>query len=180
MTFNSTIKQKIGECNQCGRTAPLTKGQCTYCYWGNIRMKSVAKQQEREVAKGEDLSTLINDLDLIYSRYIRLKASDLYGFCECVTCGKRDDYKNMQCGHFIPRQHLYTRFLEINTHVQCKGCNEYKRGNLGAYSKYLEKIRPGTVEALQEQSHIIYKYSREELKSMIADYTKKAAKLVLK
>lgn len=52
MGFNSTIKQKVGECNQCGKIAPLTKGQCTYCYWNGIRMKSVAKQQERgEVAE---------------------------------------------------------------------------------------------------------------------------------
>ena|ERR1700760_1002530 len=179
--FNSTIKQRVDICPLCSPDKgkqPLIAGKCNYHYWLNSRMKSAIKQQEKEIHKDDDFSTLVADLDIIFSRFIRLKDADLYKKVSCYCCGKEDDYKYMDAGHFIPRGHLYTRWNENNVKSCCQHCNRMKDGNLAAFARHLEKDNPGSVEILQEQARIVYHYTREELKSMIADYTKKV-KLLL-
>lgn len=178
--YNSTIKAKTGICPLCsdGKEKPLTKGLCVLHYWMQIKTKSAAKQQEKEVIKEESLSTLINDLDVVFSRYIRIKNSDLYGNVKCISCNSEGHWRDFDCGHFIPRGNMYTRFLEQNCAPQCIKCNRVKNGNLAVYAKAIELINPGCVELLMEQGRIVYNYSRDELKSMIADYTKKVKKLL--
>lgn len=166
-------------CPLCPGTnkVPTIKGYCNRHYWDQIRMKSALKAQERELSEDEDLQTLVNDLDIIFSRYIRLKNADLYGNVECVTCGTTGNWKLFDNGHFIPRAHMYTRFSEENCHVQCQACNRINNGNMGVFAKYLETVRPGSVAILQEQATIVHKWSREELKGLIADYTRKVKQL---
>lgn len=173
----STIRQKIGFCEICNKKGPLTKKKCQSCYWSDIRMKSVIRQEEKELEEDEDLQTLISDLDTIFSRYIRLREANANKEVECYCCGYIDKYTNMDCSHFISRSHMYTRFSENNVRVCCQSCNRMKDGNIGAFAKHLEKEHPGSVEILQEQSRIVYKYTREELKGMIAAYTKKLKQL---
>jgi hypothetical protein len=84
----------------------------------------------------------------------------------------------MQCGHFIPRAHMFTRFSEDNTRPQCKNCNEHKDGNLIAFAEHLERDRKGSVETLQANARIICHYSIDELKSMIGAYSKKKKELL--
>jgi hypothetical protein len=136
-------------------------------------MKSALKAQEKELQQDEDLQTLVNDLDIIFSRYIRLKHADLYGNVECYTCGKVDNWKNYQCGHFIPRGHMYTRFSEQNCKPQCQRCNVQLNGNVAAFAEHLERDNPGSVEILQEQARIVQHWSRDELRAMIAEYARK-------
>lgn len=172
---NSTIRTKFGECPLCsnGKEVALTKGLCNSHYWLGVRMKSMQKQEANELSKDEDLQTLVNDLDIIFSRYIRLKEADLYGIIECYCCGDKINWKYADAMHFIPRAHMYTRFMEENVHSGCQKCNRFKDGELALYAKHLEKDRPGTVESLQEHSHIVYKYDRTELKSLISYYSRK-------
>lgn len=61
----------------------------------------------------------------LMQRLVRLKASDDNGYCQCVTCGKVDHYKNMQGGHFYGRRHLVFKLYIANCHPQCPGCNLY-------------------------------------------------------
>lgn len=153
--------------------APVVKGFCQRHYWEQNRMKSALKTQEKELACDVDLQTLVGDLDIIFSRYIRLKDADEHGKVECYTCGKVDNYKVMQCGHFIPRAHMYTRVSEENCKPQCKACNEGNDGNLKSFAEHLESDRPGSVEILQEQARIVQHWTREELKAMIGDYSRR-------
>jgi hypothetical protein len=74
---------------------------------------------------------------------------------------------------------MYTRFSEDNTRPQCDRCNRVKRGNLAVYAANLEEEKPGSVEILQEQGRIVQHWTREELKAMIGDYSRKV-KLLLK
>lgn len=175
MSYNSTIRSKTGICPMCSDTnkKPLTKGLCQNHYWQSIRMKSAQKQQERELSDDPDLQTLVADLDIIFSRYIRLKDVDIYGKVKCISCRATMKWTMADCGHFIPRGHMYTRYSEMNCKPQCKGCNQMKDGNLIEFARHLENDRPGSVEILQEQAHIIYKHTRDELKGMIAEYTVK-------
>jgi hypothetical protein len=175
MSYNSTIKPKQGICPMCSDTnkKPLIGGKCQRHYWDSRKMKSAQKAQEKELEQDEDLQTLVADLDIIFSRYIRLKDADIYGNVACISCGKTDNWKMMDCGHFIPRAHMYTRFAENNCRPQCHHCNRHKDGNLIEFGKALEMERPGTVEELYEQAKIVYHYTRDELKGMIAAYTNK-------
>ena len=59
----------------------------------------------------------------LLQRYVRLKASDDNGYCQCVTCGKVDHYKAMQGGHFIPRGRTILKLYEPNIWPQCPHCN---------------------------------------------------------
>lgn len=74
------------------------------------RKKSTVAQEVEKAAK-------------LLQRLVRLKASDDNGYCQCVTCGKIDHYKNMQGGHFMPRGRTIFKLFEENIHPQCPSCN---------------------------------------------------------
>lgn len=175
MAYNSTIRAKEGKCGfgGCQYYGPLTKKLCPTHYWGGVRMKSAMKQEESVLTKDESLSTVVADLDAIFSKYIRMKTADENGYVSCVTCGFTDKYSQMHCGHFIPRSHMYTRFSESNCFAQCPDCNVRLKGNPVAFSQYLESINPGSVDILMEQGNTVYRYTITELKSMISDYTQR-------
>jgi len=72
--------------------------------------------------------TIAQEVDMaakLLQRYVRLKASDDNGYCECVTCGKVDHYTAMQGGHFYSRRHIVFKLFEENIHVQCPACNQW-------------------------------------------------------
>lgn len=175
MSYNSTIRSKQGICPMCPGTnkQPLIGGMCQRHYWDSRKMKSAQKLQTKELEQDEDLQTLVADLDIIFSRYIRLKDADLYGNVKCISCDHFQNWKFLQCGHFISRSHMYTRFSEANCRPQCEVCNCVKDGNLKAFAQALEIERSGSVEELYEQAKIIYHYTRDELKGMIAEYSQK-------
>lgn len=84
--------------------------------------------------------------DKLFSEYIRRRDGG-----KCYTCQKRDDWKRMQCGHFIPRQYLSVRYDEVNCHCQCYACNMLYNGQPGAYATRLERdYGRGTVEMLEK------------------------------
>ena len=57
---------------------------------------------------------------------VRLKASDDNGYCECVTCKKKDRWQSMDGGHYIPKGHSsFWSLVEENIHPQCKPCNGF-------------------------------------------------------
>lgn len=68
--------------------------------------------------------TLINKLDKIFSLYIRLRDSKLYGYkyFKCISCGKVKPFEQQDCGHFFSRRHMATRFHEDNCHGECRYC----------------------------------------------------------
>jgi hypothetical protein len=176
----STIRQKTGICPLCGgnKKAPLTAGLCHTHYWNRNRMNSAAKFQAK-MEGGKDKGIVIDDLDAIFSQVVRLSHADEHGTVECYTCGVKKDWKQMQCGHFIPRIHMLTRFSEENCKPQCPTCNMMKDGNLIAFAEHLERERPGAVEMLEEQARNIYSYEIDELKAMIGNYAAKK-KLLLR
>jgi len=77
----------------------------------------MAKRKKSTVAQEVEKSAKL------LQRLVRLKASDDNGYCQCVTCGKVDHYKNMQGGHFIPRGRTIFKLYEPNIQVQCPSCN---------------------------------------------------------
>lgn len=93
------------------------------------------------------LAELKKKLWKILSVYIRSKDADWRGYTACFTCGKVDDWRSFDAGHFIPKatsgDALY--FEEKNLAPQCITCNRLKGGNLKEYrirliKKYGEKV----------------------------------------
>jgi hypothetical protein len=120
------------------------------------------------------LPELVKELDDLVSRYIRLKNQDDAGYVQCYTCDKSFKVADMQAGHYIPRGCMLLRFdIDRNLRCQCRECNEHKRGNLAEYGKRLELEKPGVTEMLLSESHTMYKYEKDELRSMISNYKKR-------
>jgi len=157
---------------------PLTKGLCSQHYWQQIRLRSVQRLEEKDVLKEPGLPDLIQRADEVVSLYVRLSAADSEGYCSCYTCGERARWQDTDAGHFIPRANMFLRFDTVrNIRVQCHYCNRHLRGNLGVFAQKLNEEKDGLADLLLEESTIVYKPSREELKAIIREYTDKVNKL---
>ena len=177
---------KIGNCTVCNATnTECRKRQkdliCLSCCRTQDIKKQLYKQSEKSKVRGlqtyqkvegiiDSTQELIIDLDRVVSKYVRLAAMGKDRKCECYTCGSKRDWTKMQCGHFISRSHLATRWELANLRVQCPVCNVNDYGNLAQYEAYLEEEHKGITEWLKEQSRIVYSPSRDELKQLLFDF----------
>ena len=80
--------------------------------------KAKLREQKRELNSGNAMKLA----DTYFSRYIRLINSE-DGECTCYTCGTIKPIKEIDCGHYIKREHKQTRYAENNCRPQCKTCN---------------------------------------------------------
>ena len=60
-------------------------------------------------------------LDKVFSEYIR-KRDTHNGVFKCISCGRILPYEQADCGHYINRKHMSTRFDEMNCNAQCRSC----------------------------------------------------------
>jgi hypothetical protein len=170
--YNSTIKVKQKNCKRCGRQRFIfSKGRCQEC----AKIEGAAKDDEKE--QEIEFATIISDLDLVFSRYIRHKYADKDGMVKCYTCPSVEPINMIENGHYISRKNMYLRFDERNCRPQCNVCNSMKYGNMPEYTKRLEEESPGITDILMEESKMVYKWSREELKSLIGEYSRKLKQL---
>lgn len=114
-------------------------------------------------------SKLIKELDILFSQFVRLSNS-IDGFCSCVTCGRVYEWKKIQAGHFISRQHYSVRWDERNVKPQCYGCNVMQQGRQYEFSKYLGQELSEELYLLSKQTR---KFSEIELQEMIEYYKNK-------
>lgn len=178
--YNSTIKIKTGICPKCGGTnkVPLMKGLCQNHYRESLNKKSIERAASKEMGELEPVKILTDDLDILFSQQVRLTYADEHGMVACFTCGVIKHYKQMQCGHYIPRAHMPTRFSLKNTRPQCRECNEGKNGNLKVFAERLQTEEPGIVAMLEEQARGVQDYDRDELKALITDTSRKVKQLL--
>lgn len=110
-------------------------------------------------------------LDKIFSEYIRRRNADASGYVSCVTCGKKDHWKNMDAGHYVSRRHNATRWDESNVHVQCPGCNRFRNGAPDEYAIYLKQAYPYDIlEELHRKKHTISKWTQKDYEDAIEYY----------
>jgi hypothetical protein len=168
MRRNSTIISKKRKLD-CGCfDYAFSKNRCKRHATIESTNKRIEKFEEKELDEG--LQNLIQDLDAIFSRYIRLKYSDEKGLVKCFTCPKVLPISEIQNGHFIHRQDMGTRFLEDNCRPQCPKCNSKHNDDPSIFKNKLEQDKKGITQWLEEQSREIIKPTRDELKQMITDY----------
>jgi len=116
---------------------------------------------------------LIKKLDTIFSEYIRRRYAK-NEISTCVTCGKKDHWKNLQAGHFMSRKHYSTRWDEENVEVQCQACNVFRYGEQYLFAKYLGVKK---ADMLLAKSREMVKFSDYELQEMIDIYKHKISLL---
>jgi len=121
----------------------------------------------------EDLLTVSDYLKLaqqVFNKWIRLR--DQYQ--GCISCGTPLGRK-YDAGHFWSAGgHSSVRFHPDNVHAQCVSCNQHKHGHLIAYQKELiAKIGEQKYFELEKWAHSTRRYTKDELKELIATYKKK-------
>lgn len=63
-------------------------------------------------------------LDTAFSLWTRLRYADYRGYVHCYTCPVVLFWKEMDCGHWLSRQHHSVRWDKNNARPQCKECNQ--------------------------------------------------------
>lgn len=115
-----------------------------------------------------------------FSIYIRLKYSDNYGRVSCYTCGKRDEWKNMQAGHFQGGRGNAVLLDEKGVRVQCYACNCCRGGEQYIFGKNLEKeIGEEEVMELRRKRHQTKSVSQKEWEKKASHYLCEAVKIAI-
>lgn len=128
---------------------------------------------DNNIGISESLVNLSNDLDYVFSLFIRHKYADKHGMVKCFTCPVVLPIKDIQNGHYKKRGHKATRFLEQNCRPQCPNCNKLHNEDESIYKKALEFEYEGITDWLDEQASLTYKATRDELKQLLIEYRSK-------
>ena len=116
-------------------------------------------------------------LDKVFSEYIR-KRDTHDGVFKCISCGQILPYEQADCGHYINRKHMSTRFDEMNCNAQCRSCNRFDEGNIQGYRRGLVAIYgEQKVTLLEAKKHNFRKYSDFEYEVLINHYKEEIKKL---
>jgi hypothetical protein len=185
--MNILPQSKFGDCTQCFTkdTSCVKIGKelvCLLCNKTNKAKKQVQKANQRNKVRGlphismeekeiiDSRNSLIQDLDWVVSRIVRISAADSKtGIAECFTCNKKLHWSLMQNGHFVSRSNMRTRFELNNCRVQCEECNCHKHGNLEVFAERLDAEEQGMSEFLREQSREVSKIGVTELKQLLIE-----------
>ena len=119
-------------------------------------------------------------LDKVFSQYIRLR--DMIGNTrtfQCISCGRILPINQADCGHYINRQHMATRFSELNCNAQCRSCNRFDEGNMQGYRRNLVwRHGENQVLILESMKHEVRKYTDFEYKALIGHYQKEIKRML--
>lgn len=123
-------------------------------------------------------SKSIEVLDKAFSLFIRLRDASPGGVFRCISCGRILPFAQADCGHYINRKHMSTRFDEMNCNAQCRSCNRFDEGNIQGYRQGLiRKYGERNVILLEAKKHQTRKYSDFEIKELTKYYKKEAGQL---
>lgn len=131
--------------------------------------------------KKPSLPSLQTKADKIMSEYIRKKWADEHGYVSCVSCGVRKPWKEMDCGHFIPKSRgANVRYIEENSAPECPGCNRYNEGHLIGYTRWMiDFYGEDKIDELQAEARktLTPSQKRQLVEEAIEYYTRKAREL---
>lgn len=147
-------------------------------YKPRVRRKKDSPRLVKRKVKAKGVSKLVKELDVIFSRFLRLSGADKEGIVSCYTCGHKNHWKKMQNGHYVSRFYKATRWNEDNCKIQCVMCNMWKRGDLITFrTNLVEELGEGGVRYLEESRKVSEKLNAETLSAKIAHYTEELKRL---
>lgn len=134
------------------------------------QVRKLKNEVGQETIESGEKQALINELDFLCSRIVRLTACDENKLLKCYCCDKVIPFNLAQCSHFISRSNMATRFdIKRNLRPSCRFCNENLSGNLEVFAQRLEQEQIGLPSLLYELSKEVHKWTRQELKEMCLD-----------
>jgi hypothetical protein len=142
------------------------------CIKAMVESQKLKEWNKKKKSMLEDLKTTSDYLKIaqqVFNRYIRKRDNGL----NCISCDK--PCKKENAGHYYSQGgHSNVRFNEDNVHLQCEHCNTYLSGNLLNYQIGIEKrIGSQKLMELQAIAHETKKWTKDELKELIATYKQK-------
>lgn len=124
------------------------------------------------------LKGLTKELDKIFSEYIRRKYANENGLVKCVSCPKRANWKELQCGHYVKRSARSTRWSVKNCFPQCVGCNVFQKGNYPAFTSFLlTNYGAEYIQDLVKEGQKIRKWTIPDLEKEIERFKELISKL---
>lgn len=142
-----------------------------------MKRKKTASDKPKKKSS-PSLSTLVDRLDTVFSRYIRLRDAMPSGMFRCISCGKIKPIEQADCGHFHSRTHMSTRFDEDNCHAECRYCNRFSADHIIGYRENLiKKIGEQRFMLLDIKAHETKKWSHFELEQLAKYYRALVQKL---
>ena len=126
------------------------------------------------MAKKKTLKYWKTKIDKPFHEYIRRANVNEDGYGACISCNKGIHFSESDCGHFITRGALSTRWDENNVNLQCRKCNRFEYGRQFEYSL---AIGTELAESLLIKSKQIYKLSEPEYTEIFETYRDKLAEL---
>lgn len=143
-------------------------------YYKKKKKKDTASQGGKATRKPD----LRAKLDREFSRYIRLRDALPDGTFKCISCGQVKPISQADCGHYINRKHMATRFDEMNCNAQCIACNRFDEGNMSGYRQGLvRKYGERSVLLLEAKKNQTRKYSDFEYHALIKHYKAETERL---
>ena len=117
------------------------------------------------------MANKVEQLDRVFSIFIRTREVRHDGYTTCYTCGVIKPWQEMQCGHFMRRANMTTRFHEDNCRVQCNDCNVNRNGMEDSFEENLRlELGDEEVENLIKLSKTTQGFSDDELSTKVAFY----------
>lgn len=173
------IKIKFKLCAYCLKEKPIFRNvprkgpQCLDCYkYEKMKSKNYKKARatKREILKKADtqnLSYRIKKADELFSKLIRKTYQMGDGLIFCYTCDQPLLFAQAQCGHYVSRGNLSTRWLTANCRPQCDSCNKMHEVNPSIFKARLELDIPGITEHLELLGRELYKPTRDDMGKLI-------------
>jgi len=142
---------------------------CVAEWINEVKEKNWKKEKAKLKANLMTVQDYIKLAQQVFNKYIRLRDAGN----NCISCNKKPLKEN--AGHFYnANNHWSVRFNEANVHLQCEHCNTYLSGNLLNYREnLLKKIGITEFELLSVEAMKTRKFTKDELKEIIATYKKK-------
>lgn len=151
------------------------KDECMRVFVEKTKEKAWKEKKQKMQQELETVQDYIKMAQIIFNKYIRLRDKGQV----CISCQKPPLKEN--AGHFFnANNHYNVRFDERNVNLQCEHCNTYLSGNLLEYrTNLINKIGNSEFLILEADARKTRKFTKEELKEIMAIYKKKCKDLEL-
>lgn len=179
--FKKFTAPKLKDCAYCGKARKIFKNtpegpQCRNCYNYDRACAAVHNKTTTKKRKMVKQSPVL-EADAKTSLLVR-KNYMVDDTIKCFTCDTPMEMRSAQCGHFIPRSNMATRWLLDNLRPQCHNCNVVLLGNLKEFEKRLELEIPGITDKLRILGKQVYKPSDNDVREICDDLKKQLSDII--
>jgi hypothetical protein len=146
------------------------KSECIRVWVETEKQKAWTKKKKQAKAEMLTVQDYVKMAQQVFNAYINKRDSGK----PCISCGKKITGRVNASHYYNANNHWNVRFDEMNVHGACVECNQWKHGNLIEYGIRLEKlIGEDEFTILRDKAYQLRKFTREELKEIIAYYKAK-------